>query len=144
MERYHMWANGGIVQADPRPNGVWVRYEDAQRAVAEAEQRGREDSVAEAAVIESDAARTKWYEQGQRDERAKHRRILTADDPEPAVGAVVRAVGHPDAAEPNTSEIAVHRHDGWYIPGLHVCFRWHNLFIGWESITLIHDAGGES
>lgn len=117
MERYGMWANGGIVQADPRPSGMWVRYDDAQRAVAEAEQRGRDeqrardyvilwsrlmledrkyrDALARAALV----LRGRWtdrdilamtgtvvslhewetvkpvpdaYEQGQRDERAKH------------------------------------------------------------------------
>lgn len=70
MERWTSWCN------DPKrqdPNGKWVLYDDAQRAVAEAEQRGR-DGVA---AIATEALR-KWYEQGQRDERARIRAAVEA------------------------------------------------------------------
>ncbi len=60
----------------PLPSGEYVRYDDAQRAVAEAEQRGR-DGVA---AIATEALR-KWYGQGQRDERARIRAAVRAMRP---------------------------------------------------------------
>ena len=58
MERYAPFAGGSMIED---PNGPLVKYDDAQRAVAEAEQR----AVLNVGIIH--ASDRDAYEQGQRD-----------------------------------------------------------------------------
>lgn len=168
MERYAPYAGGSMIED---PNGTLVKYDDAQQAIAEAEQRGRRQLARQlvahnvAAVTTDDPA----YEAGQRDERARIRagvkaidpvewalnpepavlavidargksvpRVLTADDPEPAVGSVVLLPEHP-----GVTSTATRGTFGWWRDSAWPVLSWRELLNGHGSVTLIHDAGGE-
>jgi hypothetical protein len=68
----------------------------------------------------------------------EQRAILTADSPEPVVGSVIRMVGAWRA--PDAAAVAQHwSEEGWYVAGSDQFYDWPHLFVGWDSVTLLHD-----
>lgn len=65
-------------------------------------------------------------------------RVLTADDPEPAVGSVVLLPEHP-----GVTSTATRGTFGWWRDSAWPVLSWRELLNGHGSVTLIHDAGGE-
>jgi hypothetical protein len=132
IQRYGFSTEGSLM---PNASGPFVLHTDHIAAVAEAEQRWLHDSLEQGyangkshGLLEGYES---GYEQGQRDALAK--RVLTADDAEPAVGSVVL----------DANGDAFQRGFGgkWggngYSP-----VPWKRLFIS-GPITLIHDGGAE-
>jgi hypothetical protein len=73
---------------------------------------------------------------GQRDALAT--RILTAESPEPAVGSIIRMVGGWRA--PDVAAVAQHwSEEGWYVAGSTRLYDWPHLFVGWDTVILLHD-----
>lgn len=154
MERYAPFAGGSMIED---PNGPLVKYDDAQQAIAEAEQRVHDHygSIQQGYL--------RGYEQGQRDERARIRAGVKAIDPvewalnpEPAVLAVIDAGGKSvpriitaDDPEPGVGSVVLDREgDVWlrFQDGLWRMAGWDaecdfELVWAHSPLRLIHDGG---